>query len=451
VKEGEDRKESVVKMENSLCEKPERHNARRLSDHLKLDGKKKVHSLVDKVYQRTNLKIAWERVKANRGAGGVDGVTVKEFEKDLEANLERLHQELREGRYQPQPVRRLEIPKRGDPGKTRPLGIPAVYDRVCQQALVNRIEPIFEEVFDAGSFGYRKGRQTRDALKKIWHEIEEGNEWIVDADLKDYFGSVDHEKLIVLVAQRISDGRVLKLIQQMLEAGYIEQGSLFPTSRGTPQGGVVSPCLSNVLLTPFDKEMRRKGYRLTRWADDWVVTCRTRSEAVQALATATKILQKLGVTLNAKKTRIVNIKQGFEFLGFKIGQGKGVLRLPASKIKAKLNKRNLYALPKDKSVTRFKDAVRQKTRRRSPLTTEEIVKELNPLIRGWGNYYKRSNVRRLFNQLDAWIIRRLWSQRNKKWRTNGWRTLSTQHLREDLKLVSLIWLIPSLQAAKARS
>jgi len=451
VKEDEDGKESVVKMENSLREKPERHNARRLSDHLKLDGKKKVHSLVDKVYQRTNLEIAWKRVKANRGAGGADGVTVEEFEKDLEANLERLHQELREGRYLPQPVRRLEIPKRGDPGKTRPLGIPSVFDRVCQQALVNRIEPIFEEVFDAGSFGYRKGRQTRDALKKIWHEIEEGNEWIVDADLKDYFGSVDHEKLIVLVAQRISDGRVLKLIQQMLEAGYIEQGSLFPTSRGTPQGGVVSPCLSNVLLTPFDKEMRRKGYRLTRWADDWVVTCRTRSEAVQALATATKILQKLGVTLNAKKTRIVNIKQGFEFLGFKIKQGKGVLRLPASRIKARLNKRNLLAIPKDKSVTRFKDAVRQKTRRRSPLTTEEIVKELNPLIRGWGNYYKRSNVRRLFNQLDAWIIRRLWSQRNKKWRTNGWRTLSTQHLREDLKLVSLIWLIPSLQAAKARS
>ena len=153
-------------MENSLCEKPERHNARRLSDHLKLDGKKKVHSLVDKVYQRTNLKIAWKRVKANRGAGGIDGVTVKEFEKDLEANLERLHQELQEGRYQPQPVRRLEIPKRGDPGKTRPLGIPAIFDRVCQQALVNRIEPIFEEVFDASSFGYRKGRQTRDASKE---------------------------------------------------------------------------------------------------------------------------------------------------------------------------------------------------------------------------------------------------------------------------------------------
>jgi len=147
----------------------------------------------------------------------------------------------------------------------------------------------------------------------------------------------------------------------------------------------------------------------------------------------------------------VNIKQGFEFLGFKIKQGKGVFRLPASKIKAKLNKLNLCAFPTDKSVTRFKDAVRQKTRRKSPLKTVEIVKEINPLIRGWGNYYKRSNVRGLFNQLDTWVIRRLWSQRHKKWRTNGWRTLSRQHLRDDLKLVSLIWLIPSLQAAKARS
>jgi group II intron reverse transcriptase/maturase len=323
-----------MKMESSLSEKPERHTPRRLSDHLKLDGKKKVHSLVDKVYHRTNLKRAWESVKANRGASGVDGVTIEDFERDLEQHLDRLHRELREGRYQPQPVRRLEIPKRGDPGKTRPLGIPSIFDRICQQALVNRLDPIFEAVFDSFSFGYRKGRRTRDALGKIWREIEEGNEWVVDADLKDYFGSVDHEKLLALISQRISDGKVLKLIQQMLEAGYIEKGRFFPTQRGTPQGGVVSPCLSNILLTPFDKEMRRKGYRLTRWADDWVVTCRTRVEAVQVLATATKILQKLGVTLNVKKTRIVHIKHGFEFLGFKIVQGKGdSSNLPKAKSK----------------------------------------------------------------------------------------------------------------------
>jgi group II intron reverse transcriptase/maturase len=442
----------IMMMESSLSEKPEHHKPRKLIDHLKLEGKKKVHSLIDKVYQRTNLKIAWERVKANHGASGVDEVTIEEFEEDLEAHLKHLHKELREGRYQPQPVRRLEIPKRGDPGKKRPLGIPSVYDRICQQALVNRIEPIFEEVFDPSSYGYRKGRRTRDALKKIWHEIEEGNEWIVDADLKDYFGSVDHEKLLTLVAQRISDGKVLKLIQQMLEAGYIEQGKFFPTLRGTPQGGVISPCLSNILLTPFDKEMRRKGYRLTRWADDWVVTCRTKAEAMQALATATKILQKLGVTLNVKKTRIVNIKQGFEFLGFKIKQGRGNnFRLLPSKIKAKLNKYNLFAIPTDKSVARFKDAIRRKTQRKSPLRTVEIVAELNPVIRGWGNYYKRSNVRGLFNQLDGWIVRRLWSHRYKKWRAPGWRVLPTKHLRADLKLVGLVGLIPSLQTVKAHS
>jgi RNA-directed DNA polymerase len=174
-------------MESSLCEKPERHASRRLSDHLVLEGQKqKVHSLVDKVYSRKNLKLAWERVRANQGAGGTDGVTIGEFEAELDANLERLHRELRERTYRPQAVRRLEIPKRGAPGKTRPLGIPSVYDRVCQQALVNRLEPIFEKVFDPSSFGYRKGRKTADALAKIWREVEAGNEWIVDADLKDY-------------------------------------------------------------------------------------------------------------------------------------------------------------------------------------------------------------------------------------------------------------------------
>ena len=212
-------------MESSLCEKPERHAPRRLSDYLMLEGQKqKVHSLVDKVYSRENLKLAWERVRANRGAGGADGITIEAFEANLDANLERLHQELRDKTYQPQPVRRLEIPKRGTPGKTRPLGIPSVYDRVCQQALVNRLETIFEKVFDPSSFGYRKGRKTANALTKIWREVEAGNEWIVDADLKDYFG-VDHEKLIALVGKQIADSRVLKLIQQMLEAGYEEKAT----------------------------------------------------------------------------------------------------------------------------------------------------------------------------------------------------------------------------------
>ena len=437
-------------MENSRIEKPGRRESRRLSDHLKLDGRLKVHSLVDKVYQRRNLASAWERVKANRGSGGIDGVTLEAFEADLENQLNRLHDELREKRYQAQAVRRVEIPKRGEVGKTRPLGIPSIYDRVCQQALLNRMEPIFEEVFDESSFGYRKGRKTRDALGKIWREIEAGNEWIVDADLKDYFGSVDHTKLMALVSQRVSDGRVLRLIEQMLEAGYMKGNRLFPSEKGTPQGGVISPMLSNILLTPFDKEMRRRGYRLTRWADDWVITCRTRAEAQSVLATAKKILETLGVKLNAKKTRIVHVTHGFCFLGFKIGRGKG-MRLPQTKIKAKLNRQNFYAIPAQRSVERFKETVRANTRRRIPLKTLELIGELNPIIRGWGNHYKRAHVRGLFNQLDRWIVRRIWSHRYKRWRCCGWKTLPTHRLRSELKLVSLVGLIPSIQAARAHS
>lgn len=439
-------------MENSLCEKPERHAPRRLSDYLMLEGQKqKVHSLVDKVYSRKNLKLAWERVRANRGASGTDGITIGAFEANLDVNLERLHQELRDKTYQPQPVRRLEIPKRGAPGKTRPLGIPSVYDRVCQQALVNRLESIFENVFDPSSFGYRKGRKTADALSKIWREVEAGYEWIVDADLKDYFGSVDHEKLMTLVGKQIADSRVLKLIQQMLKAGYEEKGQRFETPRGTPQGGVISPLLSNILLTPFDKEMRHQGYRLTRWADDWVVTCRTRAEAKDALVRAAKILGKLGVTLNREKTRIVHIAQGFEFLGFKIGRGKGRLKLSRDRITSKLNRHNLYAIPTQKSLDRFKDQIRALTQRKTPLRMGELIKTINPIIRGWGNYYCRSQVRKRFHQLDGWIVRRLWSHRAKRWRNNRWKDYPTKRLLGEFKLVNLVSLIPSLRITRNHS
>jgi RNA-directed DNA polymerase len=438
-------------MESSLCEKPERHAPRRLSDYLGLEGlKQKVHSLVDKVYSRTNLRLAWERVRANQGTGGTDGISIEDFEANLEINLDRLHQELRDGTYQPQPVRRIEIPKRGAPGKTRPLGIPSVYDRVCQQAMVNRLEPIFEKVFDPSSFGYRKGRKTADALSKIWREVEAGNEWIVDADLKDYFGSVDHEKLMALVRKQVADGRVLKLIQQTLTAGYQKEGRRYATPRGTPQGGVISPLLSNILLTPFDKEMRRQGYQLTRWADDWVVTCRTRAEAEHVLARAAKILEQLGVALNREKTRIVHVAHGFEFLGFKIKRGRRQFRLSREQIKSKLNRQNLYAIPTQKSVDRFKDQIRALTQRRAPLTMGGLIKAINPVVRGWGNYFCRSHVRTLFHQLDGWIVRRLWSHHTKRWRNAGWKRYPTKRLRgEEFKLIGLVSLIPSLQAAHA--
>jgi len=374
-----------------MSERPVRSAPRRLADWINPTGVKKVHSLIDKVYKRKNLEMAWERVQANRGSGGVDGQSLEEFGKQLDSQLNQLQTELQEDRYQPRPVRQVQIPKAGKPGELRTLGIPTIYDRVCQQALLNRLEPIFEPVFDEANFGYRRGRSTKGALRKVWREIQKGREWIVDADLKDFFGSVDHEKLLLLVAQRVADGRVLRLIRAMLKAGSYGKGRLFPSERGTPQGGVISPLLSNILLTPFDQEMRRRGYRLTRYADDWVVTCKSAEEARAAVAAALRILSELGVQLHPRKTRIVHVRQGFEFLGHKIKRGKQ-LRLPPGKIRSGAQSGVLYAYPREKSIRRFRDQVRQLTKRRVPLTTKELIEDLNPVLRGWGHHYKRAHV-----------------------------------------------------------
>src|SRR5258708_22465596 len=236
------------------------------------------------------------------------------FAAQLDPQLDRVQSELREDTYGPEPVRQVEIPKAGKRGEFRTLGVPTIYDRVCQQALLNRLEPIFEPVFDEASFGYRRGRSTKDAMRKVWKGIQGGREWIVDADLRDFFGSVDHEKLLTLVAQRIADGRVLRLIRAMLKAGSYGKGRLFPSERGTPQGSVVSPLLSNILLTPFDQEMRRKGYQLTRFADDWVVTCASAAEARAAIAAALRILSELGFQLLPQKTRVGHVQWGLLFL-----------------------------------------------------------------------------------------------------------------------------------------
>jgi group II intron reverse transcriptase/maturase len=263
-----------------------------------------------------------------------------------------------------------------------------------------------------------EGDSTKDAMRKVWKEIQSGREWIVDADLKDFFGSVDHAKLLALVTRRIADGRVLRLIEAMLKAGSYGKGRLFPTERGTPQGGVVSPLLSNILLTPFDQEMRRKGYQLTRYADDWVATCESAAEARAAVAAALRILNELGVQLHPQKTRIVHVRQGFEFLGYKIKRGKQ-LRLPPGKIRSGAQSGELYAIPREKSIRRFMDQVRALTRRRVPLRTTELIEKLNPVLRGWGHHYKRAHVRKLFHRLDGWIVRRIRSHRFKRGRNGG--------------------------------
>lgn len=408
-----------------------------------VDGtRRKVHSLIDKVYQKTNLEMAWKAVRENKGSGGIDKVTISKYEADAEAELQRLHEELKQDRYRPMPVKRTYIPKRGKPNEKRPLGIPAIRDRVCQQALKNRLEPIFEPLFSESSFGYRPGVSAHDAMRKIYRELMAGYEWIVDADLRDFFGTVQHEPLIDMIAEQVSDGRILKLVRQMLEAGYMESGKRYETPSGTPQGGVISPLFSNIYLNSFDHEMVGKGYRLTRYADDWVVLCKTQAEAYQAVRDARTILGTLGLTLHPEKTRITHIKWGFEFLGYKLKQGKGLV-LPKGKVK-KAARNNIYAYPKDKSIQAFKDSIRARTRRRIPLSLYELIESINPVIRGWGNYFCKAHVRKLFNRLQRWIIRRIWSHRFKRWRNTGWKKLPESTLYSKYKLVNLMSLIPDL-------
>jgi len=405
---------------------------------------KKVHSLVDKVYHPTNLKLAWKKVKSNRGSGGIDKTSIQGFTNVAEEELQKLHQQLKEATYEPMPVRRVYIPKRGKPNKKRPLGIPAMRDRVCQQALKNRLEPIFEPGFNDGSFGYRPGRSPHQAMRKIYRELLKGYEWIVDADLEDFFGSVQHERLIDMIAEKVSDGRILKLIRKMLKAGYMEQGIRHLTQEGTSQGSVISPLLSNIYLNQFDHEMGSRGYKLTRFADDWVVLCRTRWEAIKALEEAREVLKSLGLTIHPEKTRITHINKGFEFLGYKLKRGEG-LKLVKNKIKKRMNSSNIYAFPKEESIMRFKATIKERTKRKIPLTTKEIIDRINPVIRGWGIYYRKAHVRKLFNKLQRWIVRRIWSHHYKRWRNYGWKYCNERRLYSEFKLVSLLTLIPDLR------
>jgi RNA-directed DNA polymerase len=267
---------------------------------------------------------------------------------------------------------------------------------------------------------------------------------ILDADLRRFFDTIDQEKLIDLIAERISDGRVLDLIRSILRSGVLEEGCWQPTLTGVPQGGVASPLWSNIFLTPFDRAMTEAGYAMVRWADDFVVLCKTRVEANRALLFAKRFLHvELGVTLHPQKTRVVHVSRGFEFLGYKIKSGKGY-RMPATKRQVKGNARDLYAIPRGKSVKRFKDQIRRLTQRRIPLRLPQLIDSINPVIRGWGNYYRRAHVRGLFHRLDGWIERRLHSFIAKRWRNTMWRRYPSRRLINEFGLVRLTHLIPGL-------
>jgi len=362
-----------------------------------VEKKFKHHSLIDKVYKRLNLYIAFEKVKANKGVCGTDGESLEGFEAELDTNIEEIHRLLYEDKYTPGTVKRVYIPKPN--GGERPLGIPTVRDRIVQQALLNRIGKIFEAKFKDCSYGFRPNRSPLQAVQKVEEYIKAGNQWVVEVDIEKYFDTVNQEKLIDFVAEEIADGRVLRLIRSFLSSGVMEEGEIEKPTTGTPQGGVISPLLANIYLHPYDEAMAGNGYKTVRYADDVMIMCRTKEEAEQALRETKRIIEgELGLKLNAEKTRIRHKSQSFEFLGYAFGYGYSD-----------------YKLPRGKAIEKFKDRIRQLTRRQQPKSMLQIIGELNPVIRGWRNYFKYGMSKKIFWELDCWIENRLRAYEVKRW------------------------------------
>ncbi len=350
-------------------------------------------SLIDKVWSKPNLWAAFARVKANRGAAGVDHQTIAMFEKNLETNLQRLHDELRCGTYRPRAVRRVWIPKLGANGK-RPLGIPTVRDRVVQTAMRSVLEPIFERDFSERSYGFRPGRGSKDALRRVDALLEAGYTHVVDVDLKSYFDTIPHERLLRRLRGQVADGRVLRLIEAYLTQGVLDGLETWTPTQGSPQGAVISPLLSNVYLDPLDHQMTERGFEMVRYADDLVILCRCESQARRALAVVQDWTAQAGLTLHETKTRIVDANQsGFEFLGYRFERGS--------------------RWPRDTSLRRFTETIRSKTRRTNGHSLTTIIADVNRTTVGWFAYFKHSR-RWTFTRLDAWIRMRLRSVLRKR-------------------------------------
>jgi len=360
-------------------------------------------SLMDKVYARGNLQAAFAEVKANGGAAGVDHQTVEVFERHLEQNLEKLARSLKDGSYRPQAIRRVWIPKPGSTEK-RPLGIPTVRDRVVQAALRHVLEPILERDFAEQSYGFRPNRGCKDALRRVDQLLKAGDTWVVDADLKSYFDTIPHDQLLERVREKISDGRVLELLKAYLTQKVMETAKSWTPEGGTPQGAVISPLLSNLYLNPLDQQMAGQGMQMVRYADDFVILCRSQEEAIVALERVRQWAEQAGLELHPVKTRIVDATQrgGFDFLGYHFERG--------------------MKWPRQKSLRKFKDAIRAKTRRTSGHSLRVIITNVNRSLRGWFEYFKHSH-RNTFRPLDAWVRMRLRSilrhRRGRKGRGRG--------------------------------
>ena len=366
----------------------------------KKDKQRRFHALYDRIFRLDILWRAWKEVRENKGSAGIDGITFEMIEEyGVEEYLLDIQEDLKNKKYRPKPVKRVYIPK--PDGKQRPLGIPTIRDRIVQQACKIVIEPVFEANFLDSSYGFRPKRDAKQATEKVKKELYK-NWYVVDADIQGYFDNINHEILLGLLNRRISDRRVIKLCRQWLQAGVIENGKYYPTEKGSPQGGVISPLLANIYLHVLDSywENHKELGVIVRYADDAVIVCRTRKDAELAFEHLKRIMIKLKLTLNPQKTKIVDMnKESFDFLGFryqKFGKTKSGRKLP-------------YMMPSKKAMEKVKDAIRVITCRKSAYEgLEQKVEKLNPLIRGWRNYFQHGNSTKRFKQLDEYVWMKLW-------------------------------------------
>ena len=358
------------------------------------------HTLIDKIWSPRALRLALETVVAKKGAAGVDGQSTEAVQKRAEEEIVLTERLLREGRYQPRAVRRVWINKLGSAEK-RPLGIPTVRDRIVQTAMLGILEPIFERDFAEGSYGFRPGRSAQQAVALVEQWLGEGELWVVDADLKGYFDSIPQDQLMARVKEKVADSKVLALLEKFLRQGVMETMKGWePTESGTPQGAVISPLLANIYLDPLDHEMSKRGRKMARYADDFIILCRSLSEAEEALAEVRAWVKQAGLTLHPEKTRLVNVSAGesFEFLGWHFERG--------------------YKWPRKKSQAKLKATIRQRTGRTDGRALRVIIQGVNRVIRGWGRYF-RGGVRNVPIRLDQWVRMRLRSILRKRDKRKG--------------------------------
>lgn len=383
-----------------------------------MSKKIKVHSLTGRITPKMMLQ-AFRAVKRNRGAAGVDKVSIQMFAANLEENLAALMRDLKTGTFRPLPLRRVHIPKGPGSKKLRPLGIPVVRDRVAQEVVRRLLAPIFEPQFHDASFGFIKGRNCHQAIKRVLELHHQGYKAVLDADIAGFFDNISHRIIMEMVASEVADGNILCLVEGFLTAGVMEDGVYKPTTIGTPQGGVISPLLANIVLNRLDWKLHEAGYQFVRYADDFVVVCQDKRQAQEVLALVKRVLEgELGLQLSAEKTKLTTYGKGYEFLGFFLSSRSRRTR--------------------EKSVQKFKAKVRELTVRKCNLDAE-AVKKLNRVIRGTANYFATcfSTNRWMFQKLDSWIRMRLRGMKLKRKNYNDNRKLRVGYFRHKLGLLTL--------------